>query len=144
MVVPLNLKPLLPISLLIISLISVLAGRSFRVLRLFTIVFPWVKLRTYVSKEPNSFCISRKRCALFIVAWILSLLRMMPASCISSSYFFSSNFATFFASKFAKAFLKFALFLSTVSRLSPAWKLSNTKNSKSLVSSWTGVHRSLS
>jgi len=68
MVEPVNDIPLFFRSLESASLSAVLAGTSLIVLRLPSIGFPPANCQMYLSKLPNSFCISRNTIAFFLAA----------------------------------------------------------------------------
>src|SRR3989344_2580618 len=98
----------------------------------------------YLEKVLNSFFTSKNLWALLIAASILALFLMIPLSFRSLVKSFFKNLATLIGSKFAKAFSKFLRLCKTVRQLSPAWKLSKTKNSNIFLSSRKGTPHSLS
>jgi protoporphyrinogen oxidase len=141
---PTNRNPRFTKSLLIFSLNSDLGGISFSDFHSFRIgLFP-TNPQIYLSKLPNSFCTFKNAFAFSIVARIFCRLRIIPASCINPSTFFSSYFATFFGSKLSNALRKFSRFRKIVIQLSPACAPSSVKNSNNVRSSCTGTPHSSS
>ena len=144
MVGPTNLKPLFLSSLLIAVDSSVSAGMFVKVFRLWLLVFPFTNFQMYVSKLPCSFCTSRNRWALLIVACIFALFRIISALFMRRLTSFCVYLAIFSGLKLSKAFLNASRRLRMSSHVKPAWKPSSMRNSKSVLSSWTGVPHSSS
>ncbi len=141
---PTNENPLLLRSLLNASDSLVVAWMSFIFFILPSIGLWLTNCQRYLSRDPNSFFISRTSCAALIAARIFNLFLITPGSCINLLKSFSSYFATLFTSKLSKALLYVLRRFRMVAHDNPACAPSRMRNSNNVLSSCTGIPHSLS